>query len=68
MIKINATEANGYLDLKIEGHAKDKLVCCAVSTLSDTIITMLEILSNQYPNEITFNLREEANYDKKNQK
>ena len=59
MIKINATEGNGYLELRIEGHAKDKLVCCAVSTLSDTIVTMLEVLSNQYPDEIKFNLMEE---------
>lgn len=59
MIKINATEGNGYLELKIEGHAKDPLVCCAVSTLSDTIVTMLEVLSNQYPDEIKFNLMEE---------
>ncbi len=59
MINIKVVEGNGHLDLKIEGHAKDKLVCCAVSTLSDTIVTMLEVLSKQYPNEISFNLREE---------
>ena len=59
MIKINATEGNGYLESRMEGHAKDKLVCCAVSTLSDTIITMLEKLSIQFPEEIKFNLVEE---------
>lgn len=59
MIRVHVVQGDGYMNLTIGGHAKDKLVCCAVSTLSDTIVTMLEKLSNEYPGEIKFILEED---------
>lgn len=52
MIKVAIIEGEGFTDIIMDGHAKDPLVCSAVSAIRDTFILGLSAIEESYTNEI----------------
>ena len=58
MIKVNvATNSDGYLDIRIKGHAKPE-VCNIVSALAQSSVNYMAELANQFPDELSVQIEE----------
>lgn len=58
MVKVNVNEADGFYEIKLEGHAINPLVCSAISAITDTFILGLQGVEEIHPEEIKVKIRE----------
>lgn len=64
MVETKVIQSNGGTIIQLKGHAKDPLVCSAISAITDTYILGLQAIQESYPNEINVNYKE-VNADEK---
>lgn len=58
MVKGIVLQADGYVKIELNGHAKDATVCSAISAITDTYLLGLQAIQENYPNEISLQIKE----------